>query len=334
MTRSQTLANATHGAPATMSSTDVEGVLPSESDLASSKSKLIAELVTERKRVYTLNMDLLKKVNDNAVSVSKYESTITARDRTIANKEVDIAEQRAVVESFKSKLAAKEATHKSKILQIGSEQNAALSVLRNQLDLEKRENKGDRATALNVGRELATTNDSMKKLKCTAQKLRSDYEEVQNQYRDSKSENAAVKRQLITLTKKVDENILITHAHKERMKLMEIEREKIRYDKAKDNNYTKLLAEERKHLNIQERVENRYEKADSANEKKHVRKTTTDRENVSTAVARAAQAAMNVSMASNNGEFPNPRGVDLQRVSEIGLFDTGTSLLASITLFF
>jgi hypothetical protein len=41
----------------------------------------MAELVTERKRVYTLNMDLLKKVNNIAVSISKYESTITARDR-------------------------------------------------------------------------------------------------------------------------------------------------------------------------------------------------------------------------------------------------------------
>jgi hypothetical protein len=91
------------------------------------------------------------------------------------------------------------------------------------------------------------------------------------------------------------------------MKDKEIERDHICFNNAKDNNYTKLLAEERKHLNIQVRVDNCYEKADSANEKKHSRKMTTDRENVGTAVARAAQAVMNVQMASNHGEFPNPR---------------------------
>jgi hypothetical protein len=48
------------------------------------------------------------------------------------------------------------------------------------------------------------------------------------------------------------------------MKDKEIKRERIRFGKAKDNNYTKLLAKEQKHLNIQERVANRYEKADSA----------------------------------------------------------------------
>ncbi len=101
------------------------------------------------------------------------------------------------------------------------------------------------------------------------------------------------------------------------MKDKEIKREHIRFDKAKDNNYTKLLAKERKHLNILEQVNNCYKKADSANEKKDTQKTTTNRENVGTAVARAAQVAMNVQMASNNGQFPNPRGVDLQWVSFI-----------------
>jgi hypothetical protein len=79
-----------------------------------------------------------------------------------------------------------------------------------------------------------------------------------------------------------------------------------------------LLAEERKHLNIQEWLNNCYKKADSANEKKHLRKTTTDRENVGAAVARAAQATMNVQMASNNDQFPNQRRVvDLRWVSFI-----------------
>jgi hypothetical protein len=64
----------------------------------------------------------------------------------------------------------------------------------------------------------------------------------------------------------------LTLVHKERMKDKEMERECIRFGKAKDNNYTKLLAEEQKHLNIQERVDNRYEKTDSAKEKKHTGK--------------------------------------------------------------
>jgi hypothetical protein len=316
MTRSKTAANVAHGAPAPNEEPAMDGAPPaSESDRISSKAKLMAELVTERKRVYSLNMELVKKLNDNAVSVSKFQSTITARDRSIANKEVEIAEQKSVVETYKAKLGAKEASHRSKILQLGSEQDAALAVLNNQLESNRRENKGDKAKSLNVGRELSSTTDRLKKLKSDVIKLRSDYDELANQHRESKSENSRMKKELTIVRKKVFDQMELTLAHKERMKDKEIERERIRFDKAKDNNYTKLLAEERKHLNIQERVDNRYEKADSANEKKHTRKTTTDRENVGTAVARAAQAAMNVQMASNDGSFPNPRGVDLQRVS-------------------
>jgi hypothetical protein len=46
------------------------------------------------------------------------------------------------------------------------------------------------------------------------------------------------------------------------------------------------------------------------------------------AVARVAQAAVNIQMASNDGQFPNPRGVDLQRVScvySLLLFTTVTN---------
>jgi hypothetical protein len=42
----------------------------------------------------------------------------------------------------------------------------------------------------------------------------------------------------------------LTLAHKEGMKGKEIKREHIRFGKAKDNNYTKLLAKERKILDI------------------------------------------------------------------------------------
>jgi hypothetical protein len=75
----------------------VGGAPPSESDRISSKAKLMAELVTEWKRVYSLNMELVKKLNNNAIKVSKFQLTITAPDRPIENKEVKIAKQKAVV---------------------------------------------------------------------------------------------------------------------------------------------------------------------------------------------------------------------------------------------
>ena len=114
MTRSKTSHNGTHGAPTPNVQPNEESVPPAESDRISSKAKLMAELVTERKRVYSLNMELVKKLNDNAVSVSKFQSTITAHDRSIANKEVEIAEQKAVVKTYKAKLGAKEASHQPK----------------------------------------------------------------------------------------------------------------------------------------------------------------------------------------------------------------------------
>jgi hypothetical protein len=84
------------------------------------------------------------------------------------------------------------------------------------------------------------------------------------------------------MTKKrvLDHQLELMITHKEHMKVKEIERERTCYNKAKDNNYTKLLAKECKHLTIQERVDKCYDKADRANQKKHIRKTTMDRENV------------------------------------------------------
>jgi hypothetical protein len=322
MTRSKTSPNGPHGAPTPNNQPMEEGApTTAESDRISSKAKLIAELVTERKRVYTLNQELVKKIHADSASSSKFQSTINARDRSISNLQIEIAEQKAVVETFKAKIGAKDVSQKAKLLQLGSEHDAAVSILNNQLESKTKDVKADRAKAISVGREHATTNDRLKKLLADVGKQRSDYDELTSQHRDSKSEASRLRKELTTTRKKVGEQLELTLAHKERMKDKEIERERIRFDKAKDNNYTKLLAEERKHLNIQERVDRRYDKADTANEKKHIRKTTTDRENVGTAVARAAQAAMNVQMASNDGHFPNPRGgVDLQRVSCVCCF--------------
>jgi hypothetical protein len=263
MTRSKTAANATHGAPAPDEEPVMGGASPSKSDRISSKAKLLSELVTERKRVYSLNMELVKKLNDNAVSVSKFQSTITSCDRALANKEVEIAKQKLVVETYKAKLGAKEASHRSKILQLRSEQDAALAVFNNQLGSNRSEHKGDKAKSLNVGRELASTSDRLKKLTSEVQKLWSDYDELVGVHCETKTELNRSKRDFTVARKRVQEQMELTLAHKERMKDKEIERKQIRFDKAKDNNYTKLLAEERKHLNIQERVDNCYKREET-----------------------------------------------------------------------
>jgi hypothetical protein len=52
------------------------------------------------------------------------------------NKEVEIAEQKAMVETFKAKLGAKEVSQKAKLLQLGSEHDAAVSILNGQLEFK------------------------------------------------------------------------------------------------------------------------------------------------------------------------------------------------------
>ncbi len=47
---------------------------------------------------------------------------------------------------------------------------------------------------------------------------------------------------------------------------------------------------------------------------------THETQKANTAVAWAAQAAVNVQLAQNGGHFPNPRGVHLERVSFCLLF--------------
>jgi hypothetical protein len=63
-----------------------------------------------------------------------------------------------------------------------------------------------------------------------------------------------------------------------------------------------------------------YDKAKKVNFDPHTWKTTTETQKTNTAFAQAAQAAVNVLLAQNAGHFPNPRGVDLKRVSFCLLF--------------
>jgi hypothetical protein len=83
-TRSKTLAKATHGAPTPNKESGMEGAPPAKSDVLSSKAKLMAELVTEQKWAYILNMKLFKKLNNNVMS--EFQPAITALDRLIVNK--------------------------------------------------------------------------------------------------------------------------------------------------------------------------------------------------------------------------------------------------------
>jgi hypothetical protein len=112
-----------------------------------------------------------------------------------------------VVETYKAKLGAKEASHQSKNLQLGSEQDAALAVINNQLESNQRDNKGDKAKSLNIGCKLASTTDRLKKLTSDVTKNCSDYDELATQHRDSKSKNSQTKKELTIVRKKVQDQM-------------------------------------------------------------------------------------------------------------------------------
>jgi hypothetical protein len=223
--------NGTHGAPMPNKQPIEEGAHPpTESDRISSNAKLIAKLVTERKRVNSLNQDLVKKLQDNASNVTKFRSAITARDRLIANQQIEIAEQKAIVETFKAKIGAKEVSQRAKLIQLGSEHDAAVSILNSQLELKARDVKAHWVQVLNTGQELSATSNMLKKLLSEITKLRADYNGLPTQHCNSKSEASRLRKELTTRRKRVGEQLELMLAHKER----------IRFHKAKDNNYTKL----------------------------------------------------------------------------------------------
>jgi hypothetical protein len=60
MARKKTSRNATHGAPLPNDDTNEDSAPITEAGLANKKKKLISELVKERKKVETLNRDMLK----------------------------------------------------------------------------------------------------------------------------------------------------------------------------------------------------------------------------------------------------------------------------------
>jgi hypothetical protein len=292
-----------------------DGAPPSEADAAKERVKLLRELVSERKKVDASKKDLLKKIRENETNVTKFLTVIAARDKTISTKDVQIAEQKALVETNRVRLSSKDETFKAQRKTLSTEHDASTVLLQGQLDLKKKEAAFERTKASSVGRELCIANDKVKKLQVDLEKTRRFYDDIDRQLRDNKSDVTKLKKELTTSKKRVSDQMEKQLAHKERMKDKEIERERICAKKSKDNNRTKLLAEERKHANVMVRTEQRYGIAESANLKKHTLKTRTDTEKTDTAVARAAQAAIQVQMSQNSGHFPNPRGVDLERVS-------------------
>jgi hypothetical protein len=315
MAGKKTSKTAAHGAPSPDDDPNEDGAPISEADVAKKRSKLILELVNERKKVEVLNKDIMKRVKEHATSVTKFLSVIALRDETILTKEVLLAQQKASVETYKVRLLSKDDTFKAQKKAFSSEHAAAIAVLQAQLESKKKEVLNEKSKALNVGRDLSKAIDKSNKLQADALKFRTDFDDLACQVRDSKSELTRVKKELSSTKKKILEQIDSTFAHKERMKDKELEKERIRYDKTKESNLSKLLSQERNHANTLARTEHRYEKAEKVNFDRHKRKTTDENQKTDTAVARAAQAAVNVQLAQNAGHFPNPRGVDLERVS-------------------
>jgi hypothetical protein len=61
-----------------------------------------------------LHKDILKRIKEHAMSVTKYLLVIASRDKTIlTTKEVQIAQQMASIETYKVRLSSKEETFKA-----------------------------------------------------------------------------------------------------------------------------------------------------------------------------------------------------------------------------
>jgi hypothetical protein len=125
-----------------------------------------------------------------------------------------------------------------------------------------------------------------------------------------------LKKELTTTKKKVNGQLEKQQVHMEQMKDKDLEQERIKAEKLKDNNYTKLLAKDSKLADVMVCTKQCYNKAESNNLPNHALKArTTNTKKTDTAVARAAQAAIQIQMTQNAGHFLKPRGVDLERVS-------------------
>ncbi len=223
-----------------------DGAPPSEADAVKQGAELLRELVSERKKVDVANKELLKKVKENETNVTKFLTVIAARDKTISTKDIQIAEQKALVETNRVRLSSKDETFKAQRKTLSTEHDASTVLLQGQLDLKKKEAAFERTKASSVGRELCNANDKVRKLQVDLEKTRRYYDNIDCQLCDNKSDVTKLKKELTTLKIRISNQMEKQLAHKERMKDKEVERERISAKKLKDN-YTKLLAEECKH---------------------------------------------------------------------------------------
>jgi hypothetical protein len=151
MAGKKTSKTAAHGAPSPDDDPNEDGAPISEADVAKKRSKLILELVNERKKVEVLNKDIMKRVKEHATSVTKFLSVIALRDETILTKEVLLAQQKASVETYKVRLSSKDDTFKAQKKAFSSEHAAAIAVLQAQLELKKKSlTKSPRHSMLDV----------------------------------------------------------------------------------------------------------------------------------------------------------------------------------------
>jgi hypothetical protein len=162
MANKKTADNATYGEPSPNDGPNEDGAPHSEVDKAKQRAKLLTELVAERKKVDVATRDLMKKIKDNETNVTKYQSTITARDKTIADREVQLAQQKAVVETLKVRLTTKEQFHKTKRHEWQVEHDAAVAVLNGQLVVKKSTSLAERSRSLQATRDLAATAKSLR----------------------------------------------------------------------------------------------------------------------------------------------------------------------------
>jgi hypothetical protein len=289
--------------------------LLSEADLAAKKSKLINELVNERKKVEQLNKEVTKKIREQVATVTKFKGVVTARDDLLRSKEVYLAQQKSSIDSYKVRAIAQEETHKAQKLILTTEHDAATAKLRAQLVLAKTETKSEKTKASVTTRDYTICNDRANKLQIDLDKSRSACDDFAAHLRDAKLELGQAKKTITTISKKVADQHASNLAHKERMKELDVEKERIKYNKQKELTNSRTMSKQQDHDNSLVRTNHRYKKADNSNLTRTNRKKSNESEKVNTACARAAQAAVTSQLAQNDGHFPNPRGVDLERVS-------------------
>jgi hypothetical protein len=224
MAPKKTSRNATHGAPLPNDDTNEDGAPISKADLANKKKKLISELVNERKKVETLNRDILKRIKEHVTSVTKYLSVIVSRDEIILTKEVGyrLHSSRPRSRCTRSDFPQKRKPQKKALL---IEHDTAVALLKAQMDLKKKEVVQERSKACNSERNLTNATNKSSKLQANIAKCRKDYGDLACQVRDTKSELMRVKKELTSTKKKIIEQLQSTLAHKEQMKDKELEKE-------------------------------------------------------------------------------------------------------------